>query len=239
MGHFAHSGNLGGITVPLEIFRDPRLKSTDIQFLVALLEYRDEKTGKANPGTDAIAAITGLSHATIERARKRLVETGWIKYTSGDSKTSNDYTVLIPLEAGFKYRTRAARRSDGEWRAVQKQRDDKIKPYVIKKVRARNQWGAMDAEVLIAELENEKAEGVNYIPSDALENWEIIRGGDNSYEARVKRKEAREDAENAKKAATNGGVRDCFEDLEALEELREPGSAAVDEYAGYSRAQLI
>jgi hypothetical protein len=239
MGHFAHSGNLGGITVPLEIFRDPRLKPTDILFLIALLQYRDEKTGKTNPGADAIAAITGMSHATIERARIRLVETGWVKITSGDSKTSNDYTVLIPLEAGFKYRARAVRREDGEWRALVKQRDEKIKPFVIKKVRSRNQWYAMDDDVLIAELENEKKEGVNYIPDDVLENCEIIRGGDNNYEARVKRQEARENAGNAKKETKPGGVRDCYDDEYALEDFRETSRATVDEYAGYTRDQLI
>lgn len=238
MAHFAHSGNLGGITVPLEIFRDPRLKPTDIQFLVALLEYRDEKTGETNPGADAIEAITGMSHATIERARNRLVEAGWIKITSGDSKTSNDYTILIPLETGFKYRARAARREDGEWRAVVKKRDEKIRPYAIKKVKSRNQWYAMDEDVLIAELENEKKAGVNYIPDDVLENYEIVRGGDNSYEARVKRREVRESAENTNKEAKAGGVRDYYDDEYALEDLRETASAAVDEYAGYTRAQL-
>lgn len=236
MGHFAHSGKLGGITLPLEIFRDPRLNGTDICFLVALLEYRDEKTGKTNPGGGSIEAISGISSSSVERARKRLVKFGWIKYTSGNHKAPNDYTVIIPMEAGFKYQAREKKQDNGDWTATVKNREADIASYVLKKVKDRNQWNSMDAEVLIEELENERRAGANYIPDEVLENYEILRVGDNSAEARIQRKEARELACKLKTAP--GGVRDCFEGDNRLEDFMGTDTG-VEEYAGYTRAQLI
>jgi hypothetical protein len=227
---------LGGITLPLEIFRDPRLTGADIQFLVALMEYRDAKTGKVNPGADSIAAISGLSSSSIDRARKNLKKHGWIRYTSGDNKTANDYTITIPLEAEFKYRTRATKMENGEWRAEVSRRDREAKAFALKRKRADKQWYIFDDEELVEELEHEKKAGINYIPDDVLKVYEILRGGDNSEEARWKRKEETESAKH--KGSTPGGVQDQCADEYELDDSKD-SSSAEDEYAGYTRPQLV
>jgi hypothetical protein len=225
MSHFAHSGKLGGITLPLEIFRDPRLTGADIQVLVALMEYRDEKTGKLNPGMDSLVAISGLSESSIKRARKNLKKYGWIKYTSGDTKTANDYTMMIPLEAEFKYRTRATRMENGEWRAEVSRREKDAKAYALKRKRAAKQFYCMGEAELLEELEIEKKGGINYIPDDALEMYEILRDGDNSEDARLKRRDEREAIEAAKTAERNartpGGVQDQYAGEYELDDFRE------------------
>jgi hypothetical protein len=209
MGHIAHSGKLGGITLPLEVFRDPRLNGTDIKFLVALFEYRDEKTGKVNVGGASIEAITGMPKSNLGRTITRLVGFGWLKYTKGNHEAANDYSIMIPLESGFEYRVRKERLSDEEWAVEKQKRKEAIKPYTVKKIRDRGQFYCMGAEELIEELRNEEAAGYHYIPDDVLKNFEIVRGGDNSKTAREQRRD-----EGVQ------GVRDMF-DVEALEDANQ------------------
>ena len=210
MGHFAHSGRLGGITLPLEIFRDPRLTGNDRQFLVALSEYRDGETGRMNVGGVSLESVSGLPKGNLHRTIKRLVGFGWLKYTQGTHECPNDYTMMIPLEAGFKYRTRAERLTDEEWAAKQKAKKASIDKYVRAKMRAKNEWRFMGEYELIDELEHEARSGERYIPDDVLKNFEIVRGGDNSLEARIRRREE-----------GLGGIEDFF-DEEVLADAKDP-----------------
>jgi hypothetical protein len=200
MGHFAHSGSLGGITLPLEIFRDPRLTGNDRQFLVALLEYRDGETGRINVGGMSIQSVSGMPKGNLSVTIKRLVTFGWLKYTQGSSVTPNDYTMMIPLETDFKYRVKADRLTDAEWAAEEKRRKDSIDGYTRKKVRKKNQWLFLGEDELIDELEHEAKSGTRYIPDDVLKNYEIVRGEDNSREARLRRLEE-----------GSGGFQDLFD----------------------------
>lgn len=189
MAHFAHSGGLGGITLPLEIFRDPRLKGNDIKFLVTLLEYRDGKSGRTDVGGASIESISGMNKGNLSRTITRLVEFGWVTYTQGNDSAPNEYKVMIPLETGFKYRVKAERYLNEDWKVETKRRKDSIKSYSRVKIRNRGEWWAMSAEDIIEELPHEKKEGKHYIPDDILKHWEILRNGDNSETARERRRD--------------------------------------------------
>ncbi|MBH1994804.1 MAG: hypothetical protein I8H90_10810 [Burkholderiales bacterium] len=192
MSHIAHAGKLGAITLPLELFRDPRLNGSDIAFIVALLEYRDGKTGRIDVGGASIQAISGVNSGNLGRTIKRLVSFGWLNYTKGNHATTNDYTVVIPLETGFAYRKKATRYSAEAWGTEKKRREDSINGYKRKNTRGCDEWWALSADEIIAELVHEQNEDKNYIPDEILKNWEIVRGGDNSYDARVRRRDAAE-----------------------------------------------
>jgi hypothetical protein len=170
MAHFAHAGHLGGITLPLEIFRDPRLNGAEIKFLVALLEFRNGQTGKCNVGGAQIESVSGLRQGNQNRTLKKLVKCGWLKYVQGSSITTNDYSFAIPLEFDAKYREKLERLPDEAWNKKVTKRQTDIKTGTRVKKRIGKDFNSMDEEDLRAEMQHEIAEGVNHIPDEVLES---------------------------------------------------------------------
>lgn len=234
MGHIAHTGKLGSIALPLEVFRDPRLSPSTKMVLVTLLDYRDGKTGKCNPGAKAIAKIAGVSESSVPGHIKKLVAAGWLKYTRGNSETSNDYTVIVPLETGFKYTQKPGQMTKEAWAATADTRKTKIAEYKVKKIIERKEFSALSQYELIAEIAKEEKAGKTWIPNEYLENFEIVRGGDNSDDARADRHDERKAAEKAKKTAEKPKAQ-SKEYAQYLQDMREMPAAQSDEYAQYLR----
>lgn len=63
-------------------------------FLLSHVDLTLQEGYKAFPSTERIEEYTGLSKTTIERARKKLLAAGWMKYRRGSGeRTNNTYYI--------------------------------------------------------------------------------------------------------------------------------------------------
>lgn len=72
-----------------------RLRPTARHLLRELADWADGD-GVCWPGTDAIARRLGVHYDTVGRARRRLVELGYVAYSPGGGRDTGLYRLLIP-----------------------------------------------------------------------------------------------------------------------------------------------
>lgn len=229
MGHLAHRGALGAILLPKEIFRDPRLVGNERLFLCALFEFTDNQTGKCSVSGETIAELTGIAARNLKPTRKTLIAKGWLNEVSGNTKCCNKYEVTIPTPDGqwnYTFATDKKLSAEG-WAGRQEANELKKKMDMLEAKIKRNQWEYFSDVQIIEELAFETELGRTWVPDSALENYAIVRGGDNSDEARESRR--------ARPAKVVLGVKDPFEECWTAEGCAE----STGKFSGMSADQLL
>lgn len=210
MGHLAHRGSLGAVLLPKELFRDSRLTGNERLFLCSLFEWANNETGWCNPGLASISEASGIAAKNIPPLIRSTVAKGWLTYVRGNERCANQYTIHIPAETDIWGYTRITdkKMSPEAW-SVQQNRNATKKADDIHRAKLRRaEWWANTPEQLIAELAEEVKRGQEWIPQEYLDNFELVRGGDNSEEARTTRRMEKE----APLASLVTGVNDPFKD---------------------------
>lgn len=229
MGHIAHRGTLGAVLMPKEIFRDPRLTGNERLFLCTLFEYTDNETGICTISGTTIEELSTVAARNLKPIWEKLVEKKWLVVESGNTKCTNKYQVTIPLPDetwGYTYAT-DKKLTSTEWAEKQKAHMRKKKEDMLKKKIRMNTFYCQRPEELIAELADEIELGKQYIPDSVLENFAMVRGGDNSDEARELRR--------ALRAVDAKGVVDPFEECGGAAEARRPAG----NFASMTKQQLL
>ena len=57
---------------------EPGLSKGDVALLALLLEHRNSKTGRCDPGRTRLATLAGLNKATVSKRLASLKARGWI-----------------------------------------------------------------------------------------------------------------------------------------------------------------
>ena len=90
--------------IPDTLTKDARVTVSDLAVYVALLQFKNNKTGKAFPSVATITKFSRVSEKTVRKSLKHLVELGYIsvqqQFKQGTSvHTSNLYTFLEVSES--------------------------------------------------------------------------------------------------------------------------------------------
>jgi len=85
-----HSPFVAKLKLQFKAFRDERLSSTDKLVLATLVTFHNGKTGRLNPGYDAIAKRASLGRRTVIRVISRLVLAGYVTVTHRPLKRGNE-----------------------------------------------------------------------------------------------------------------------------------------------------
>lgn len=206
MGHIAYRGALGAMFLPKEIFRDPRLVGNERLFLCTLFEFADNETGKCCVSGTTIEELCGIAARNLKTSRDTLVKKGWLSEESGSTKSPNKYQIHIPVPDGTWAYTQATDKkltSEG-WADKQKANERKKKEDMLKKKIRMGTFYCLRPDELEKELADEIELGKQWIPDSVLDNFAMVRGGDNSEDARELRRAVR--------AKTSKGVIDPFEE---------------------------
>lgn len=121
--------------VPHWVLDDLDLTPTELAVYLALLRFRDPKTGKCFPGFSAIAKRASISAKSVQRTIPLLEERGMIRVTrrkSGGNNMPNIYTVALPISSGAfsapRGRDRKSTGGDNESSRVAFEEDDNLRP---------------------------------------------------------------------------------------------------------------
>lgn len=96
---------------------DEAIGTKEIVLAAVLREHWNTKTGQLNPGTAVLMRRTRLSEATVKRARKTLIDQGWLEVVPGDGWTRSAYALTLPAGSALRV-LRAAVAGDppgGSW----------------------------------------------------------------------------------------------------------------------------
>jgi len=224
MSHFAHGGPVGALLLPSEIFRDPRLKPSEVMFLASLCIFADNTKGSCNPSLTTLYEVSGISPGNTSPTIKSLVSKGWLEFTRGGAHASNFYRITIPVEGGgykgkpwFYRRSTDKKISDDAWKIQGKVNSAKISADKLKALLRRTDFYIMGPDELILHLAAEVDAGRQWVPLEHLENMGLIRGGDNSEAGRASRR--------------GEGISDRFEDLGMPE--------TFDRFTGMTKKQVL
>lgn len=238
MGHIAHRGDLGAMLVPKEIFRDPRLVGNERLFLCTLFEFTDNETGKCTISGKTIEELSTVPAKNFIETRKNLVKKGWLTEESGSTSGANKFQVHIPVPDGtWAYTFATDKKLTPEaWKEQVKANERKKKEDMLKKKIRMNLFYCMGPDELERELADEIELGKQWVPDTVLENFGMVRGGDNSEDARI----ARGNHEHERRSATgttskHQGVIDPFEECEPAEK---PATTS-GKFAGMTKGQLL
>jgi hypothetical protein len=85
--------------IPHSFIKEAKLLKVHTRWLyVALVFYRNNKSGVAFPSYDTIQELTGLSRRMISKGLTELEKSGWIKPRSKRFGNSNVYRVVLNKE---------------------------------------------------------------------------------------------------------------------------------------------
>ncbi len=83
--------------VPIEAIMDNRLTPTQFKVLVAIISFKNAKTGQLNPSRKLISDRCGIRETRISETTKELEKLGWIKKDGkGGFSKSCHYHITIP-----------------------------------------------------------------------------------------------------------------------------------------------
>ena len=83
--------------VPIEVLFDERLTKRQIKVLIALLSFKNQKTGKCQPKRRLLGERCGLDINRISTITGELVALGWlVKKGKGGFSKSTRYCITIP-----------------------------------------------------------------------------------------------------------------------------------------------
>ncbi len=83
--------------IPIEAIMDDRLTPTQFKVLVAIISFRNAKTGKLNPSRAKISARCNIRETRISETTTELERLGWIKKAGlGGYSKSCEYEITVP-----------------------------------------------------------------------------------------------------------------------------------------------
>ena len=83
--------------VPIEVLYDERLTKRQIKVLIALLSFKNQKTGRCQPKRRVLGERCGMDECRISTITGELVALGWlVKKGKGGFSKSTRYRVTIP-----------------------------------------------------------------------------------------------------------------------------------------------
>lgn len=228
MGHIAHRGQLGAMLVPKEIFRDPRLVGNERLFLCTLFEFTDNETGRCTISGATIKELTGVPAKNFIPIREKLVKKGWLTEESGSTQACNKFQVHIPVPDGTWTYTYATdkKKTPEAWKEQAKANERKKKEDMLQKKIRMNIFYCMRPDELAIELADEIELGKQWVPDSVLENFAIVRGGDNSEEARIARSNHQHESRTTPEKMRNQAITDPFEECEPAEPAAPRGNLA-------------
>lgn len=220
------------VVMPVEVLLDPRLTDQERRIMMCLCRYANSETGKAEPCYETITECTGIARENASRAVSALVAKGWLERIRLGKGFPNVYFVKIPKNVEFRKVSSKKRTPDEQKEKVAEIRA-KIAADNAKAVERFNR-GVEHVYKVDGDPTEYPTEEAALAALDAREACEALQA-----------KQARAEAENPVKAparlpAEAGGVKGQFNNEEFdLEDFKEQASSGnMDEFAGYTRAQL-